>query len=77
MTLVTRNHWFFLTLKACLPSYEIPFRAVAHFLLTSVPALAQDTLLLINGKTMIVKSVDLKDFTIAYRTLGKKPLTYH
>ena len=30
-------------------------------------ASAQDTLVLINGKTIIARSVDLKDYTIAYR----------
>lgn len=30
---------------------------------------AQDTLVLINGKTIPVKSVDLKDYTIAYRKM--------
>jgi hypothetical protein len=44
------------------------------FLFSVVPALAQDTLLLINGRQLIVKSVDLKDFTIAYRTLDKNRL---
>ncbi|MCC7232256.1 MAG: hypothetical protein IT242_04885 [Bacteroidia bacterium] len=33
---------------------------------------AQDTLVLINGKTLIVKSVELKDYTIAYRTLNSQ-----
>lgn len=44
------------------------------FLISLVPARAQDTLLLINGHKMVVKSVDLKDYTIAYRTLGKNRL---
>lgn len=44
------------------------------FLLSLVPARAQDTLLLINGHKMVVKSVDLKDYTIAYRTLEKNRL---
>ncbi len=33
----------------------------------SLLSIAQDTLVLINGKTIIARSVDLKDYTIAYR----------
>lgn len=33
---------------------------------------AQDTLLLINGREIPAKSIDLKDYTIAYRTAGEK-----
>lgn len=42
------------------------------FLLYSAPALAQDSLVLINGRVIVVKSVDLKDYTIAYRKMDGK-----
>ena len=42
------------------------------FTLCSGTLLAQDTLVLINGKTILVKSVDLKDYTIAYRKMEPK-----
>ena len=44
------------------------------FLLYSAPSMAQDfPLVLINGRVIVVKSVDLKDYTIAYRKMdGKK-----
>lgn len=44
------------------------------FLFTLVPARAQDTLLLINGHKMVVKSIELNDYTISYRTPGKNRL---
>ncbi|HRH65482.1 MAG TPA: hypothetical protein PLU53_04235 [Bacteroidia bacterium] len=42
------------------------------FLLGYGSVKAQDTLVLINGKMLAVKSVDLKDYTIAYRKMDGK-----
>lgn len=42
------------------------------FILSTGLINAQDTLVLINGKTILVRSVDLKDYTIAYRKMDPK-----
>lgn len=44
------------------------------FLLVSKICFAQDTLVLITGKIIPVKSVDLRDYTITYRTLDGSKL---
>src|SRR6476620_3041164 len=46
--------------------------AFLFFILAAMICTAQDTLMLINGKTIIAKSVDLKDYSIAYRTNNAK-----
>ena len=65
---------FFVTLKLATQHMKVLSGLLLFFLISLVPARAQDTLLLINGHKMVVKSVDLKDYTIAYRTLGKNRL---
>lgn len=49
--------------------FSIP--SLICLLLLSLSVHAQDTLMLLNGKKLVVKSVDLKDYEIAYRTLDK------
>ena len=43
--------------------------SIVFFLLISTFCNAQDTLVLITGKIIPVKSVDLSDYTITYRTI--------
>ena len=47
------------------------FFIVLLFVVFISGAHAQDTLVLISGKIIVAKSVDLKDYTIAYRSLEK------
>src|SRR4051812_14897951 len=42
------------------------------FIFAAMRVSAQDTLMLINGKTIIAQSIDLKDYSIAYRTNDSK-----
>jgi len=48
------------------------FLFLAGIILSSV-AVAQDTLVLITGRTIIVKSVELNEHTIVYRKFGDRP----